>query len=340
MANRPTIRGVAELAGVSPTTVSLVLNDRADNIPAATRERVMEAVKTLGYRPNANARALGGARSHTIGFITDIIASAGYGGRSVQGAQELCWRNDKLLLIVNTGDDPEILNAAVGIMRDRDVDGIVYAAMSMRRFEVPAESPDDVPTVLMNCYDAEGRYPAVLADEFEGGRTATRALIEAGHRRIAMLRGEPPVDAGDLRFQGYLAALDDAGIPFDPELAPVASWFPAGGYTSTTALMGLPEPPTGIYCVNDWVALGCYEALKEMGLSIPGDVSVVGCDNDELAGLMRPGLTTIQLPHYELGRAAVELLLNPDAPRPQGPVRIACPLVRRDSVRSPRCFPP
>lgn len=337
---RPTIRAVAEYAGVSPTTVSLVLNDRADNIPASTKERVREAVDALGYRPNANARALGGARSHTIGFITDIIASAGYGGRSVLGAQELCWKNDKLLLIMNTGDDPEILRAAVDIMRDREVDGIVYAAMSMRRFEVPANSPEDVPTVLMNCRDEDARYPAVLADEFEGGRTATRTLIEAGHRRIAMLRGEPPVDAGELRFQGHLAALEEAGIPFDPALAPVASWFPAGGYSSTRSLMALPEPPTGVYCVNDWVALGCYEALKEMGLSIPGDVSVIGCDNDELAGLMRPGLTTMQLPHYELGRRAIELLLNPDEPRPEGAVRIACPLVRRDSVRPPRCHSP
>lgn len=336
---RPTIRSVAKRAGVSPTTVSLVLNGLASSISEPTRERVMQAVRELDYRPNANARALGGARSHTIGFITDIIASAGYAGRSVMGAQELCWKKDKLLLIVNTGDDADILKAAVEIMRDREVDGLVYAAMSMRRVELPVDDID-IPLVLMNCYDDAGRFPCVLADEIGGGKTATKALIDAGHRRIAMLHGAPRVDAGELRLLGYQAALEEAGIPFDPALVPVASWFPDGGYASTMALMALAEPPTAFFCVNDWVAMGCFEALKELGKRIPGDVSVVGCDNDELAGRMRPGLTTIQLPHYELGRAAVELLLNPDGARPEEPVKIPCPLVIRESVRSPRVVSP
>ncbi len=332
MARRPTIRSVAEEAGVSPTTVSLVLNNNASAIPEATKERVVQAVRKLGYRPNPSARALSSSQTHTIGFITDVIASSGYAGRSIAGAQELSWANDKVLLIVNTGGDAAITRAAVEMLCDRQVDGVIYAAMSMCGVDLP-DALLQIPTILVNAYDRQGRFPAILADEELGGHTATRTLIDAGHRRIGMLYGVPEVDAGLARLAGHRRALAEAGIAFDPALVIPDCWFPEGGYRSTKALMTLDEPPTALFCVNDWVAMGCYEAVKELGLSIPGDLAIIGYDNHELAGLLRPGLTTMQLPHYDLGRKAVECLLAPaGSVEPNAVIHLPCPLIRRHSV--------
>ncbi|WP_376967686.1 LacI family DNA-binding transcriptional regulator (plasmid) [Azospirillum sp. A26] len=332
MSSRPTIKSVAAEAGVSTTTVSLVVNNNADAIPETTRERVWQAVRKLGYRPNPSARALSSSQTHTIGFITDVIASSGYAGRTIVGAQELSWANDKVLLIVNTGGDAAITRAAVDMLRDRQVDGIIYAAMSMCAVELPAELLT-MPTVLVNAYDPRDRFPSILADEELGGYTATRALIEAGHRRIGLLYGLPEVDAGRERLAGYRRALAEADIAWDDRYVRSDCWFPEGGHRSTMALMALEQQPTALFCINDWVAMGCYEALKELGLSIPKDVAVVGYDNHELAGLLRPGLTTMQLPHYELGRKAVEYLLgSPEAQAANRMIRVPCPLIRRSSI--------
>lgn len=337
-ARRPTIHTVAQRAGVSATTVSFVLNDAPHaRVSPATRERVVAAAAELGYRPNSVAKSLRTARSRSIGFITDHIAASQYAGDVIRGAHDRAWSAGEMLLVVNSEGRADVEAAAVEMLLDRQVDGIIYATRGFRGVQ-PVDSLRRVPTVLANCYDAEGALPSIGPDDRGGGATATEALIDAGHRRIAFISGRPagPVaPAADERLAGYRAALDAAGLDFDPDLVRHSNWRPSGGYAETKARMALAEPPTGIFCVTDTVAIGAYEALKELGLGIPDDVAVVGYDNIELAAELTPPLTTVALPHMEMGRWAVERLAarcrgaDPDG---GDHTTLTCPLIARAST--------
>jgi LacI family transcriptional regulator len=177
----------------------------------------------------------------------------------------------------------------------------------------------------------------VVPAETAGGRRATEALIAAGHKRIAHITGEMWMDAARDRLRGYREALADAGLPDDPHLVIEGNWLPSAGYECTRALMSLANPPTAIFCSSDRMAVGCYEALKELGLRIPDDVSVVGYDDDEVARHLSPLLTTVVLPHRLMGRWAIEQARLPEAGRDKYPVvKLECPLIERDSVGPPR----
>lgn len=331
----PTIGDVARLAGVSPTTVSFVLNDVAGSgISEATTTRVRASARELRYRPNATARLLRTDRSHTIGFVTDEIASTPFAGDVIKGAQEAAWEAGKILMIVNTGENREIESSAVGMMLERRVEGIIHAAMYHRVVRPPADSRE-VPTVLLNCYSEDDLWPSVVPDEVAGGRTATEALLDKGHERVGFINLPPGLPAAAGRLQGYKRALDASGLPFDDALVGCGDGTARGGYRLAAGLMRAPEPPTAIFCGNDQTAMGAYEALKERGLRIPEDVAVVGFDNQEIiAAHLRPALSTVALPHHEMGRWAVEYLIDEAARGETPPTRraIACPYVERESV--------
>ena len=197
----------------------------------------------------------------------------------------------------------------------------------------------EVPTVLLDCFSADRRLTSIVPDEVAGGRTATRVLLEHGHRRIGMINLNysfaPTAALG--RLQGYQEALASAGVTFDPTLVIESNSHADGGYAAIAPLMSLPDPPTALFCATDRMAMGAYDALRDLGLRVPDDVSVVGFDNQELiAAYLRPALTTVALPHYAMGRWAVEHLLQLiDSPASGPPVQFLepCPLVLRDSVR-------
>ena len=335
---RPSMYDVAREAGVSQTTVSFVINDTPGaNIPQETRDRVMTAVKELNYRPNAMARGLSLQRSNTIGFISDEIATSPHAGKTIQGAQDAAWRRDKLLLVIDTGGDPAREEAAVEAMLERQVEGIIYASW-FHRVVAPPPQISQVPAVLVDCY-VEGRsLPSVVPDEVQGGRTATEALLEKGHRRIGFIGNcDPgPVPATIGRLEGYKQALAAYEVPFDPALVVPISGVASEGYRCAKELMALPEPPTALFCFNDVRAMGAYAALRDLGLAIPDDVAVVGFDNLELiATNLFPPLTTLELPHLEMGQWAVEYLIRQgERELPETPVqmRLICPYIERLSV--------
>ena len=337
--NTVTMHQVAAAAGVSQATVSLVLNKTGGSrVAESTRRRVLQAVEELGYRPNAAAKTLRDGTAGLIGFVGDVVASSPFAGRIVEGAQARAWDDGMLLLTVNTGGDPRIEAAAIESLLSHRVAGIVYASMYHRRLQVP-DVLDDVPTVVLNSEDASGRARAVVPDEHAGGRQATELLLDAGHRRIAMINiatvasGLP---AAVERHQGYRDALQDAGFPIDPSLVREGDGNPQAGYDHTIALMSLAAPPTAIFCANDRTAWGAYQALESLGLRVPSDVSIVGFDNQEtLAPFLRPGLTTLELPFVAMGRRAVDILLD-DAVQADGPEHIGCPILTRGSVAAPR----
>ena len=195
-----------------------------------------------------------------------------------------------------------------------------------------------MPVVLLNCYVADHSLASVLPAEVIGGQMATQRLIDAGHRRIGYINGEPWMDASRDRLKGYRRALAGADIPFDADLVRNGNWEPSAGYEHTRVLMALERPPTAIFCGNDPMALGCYEALKELGLVIGRDIAVIGYDDREIARYIHPPLTTILLPHYEMGVEAAEWLLDLAA-RPQVPaaqVKVEGRLIERASVGAKR----
>jgi len=329
-----TMKDVAHHAGVSRTAVSLVLNDRHDvTLAQETRERVLRSAAELGYRPNAGARALAQQRSDWYGLVTEIV-TAPFAVEIIKGAQDRAMVDGKYLLIASTESDAVAETAAIERLLEQRVEGLLLAATWHRAVTVP-ELAREVPTVLINCFDAEGRFPAVVPDERTGGRRAAERLLAAGHRRIGFVNLDPGIPAAVGRRLGFHDALRDAGLEPDETLEISGHATADGGFEATEQLLDLTEPPTAIFCANDRMAMGAYDAIKERGLRIPHDVAVIGFDNQELiASYLRPGLTTVALPFDQMGATGVDLLAAITAGQPTDTrvVTVDCPLLERSSV--------
>ncbi len=338
----PTMHDVAAAAGVSQATVSLVLNSASGSrFSEETRKRVRDAVDRLGYRTNAHAKVLREGVAGMIGFIGDSVATSPFAGAIIEGAQQRAWEDGLLLLTVNTGGDKDLEAASLDTMLSYKVAGVVYAAMYHRRLEVP-EALAGVPSVVLNSQDRAGRIPSVAPDEVRGGYVATRRLLEAGHSRVGLINIETlesglPAAMG--RYEGYTQALEEAGLALDRAVIRFGAGNEEDGYRYAMELMTAAKPPTAIFCANDRTAWGAYQAVSELRLSIPGDVSIVGFDNQStLAPHLRPGLTTLELPFVAMGRRAVDLILQ--GAEPDGRVELMeCPLIERNSVTHPKEMP-
>lgn len=322
---------VARAAGVSQTAVSFVLNDRPDAmIPEETRARIWQAVADLGYRPNAMAQGLRRGRSSLLGFVTDEIATTPFAGQIIRGAQDAAWAHHRILTLVNTDKRGDLESEAVGALLKHQVEGIIFATMYHHEISLPTIL-DDMPIALVNCYCADASVAAAVPDEEQGGYDATSHLLAHGHRDIAYLSNVDDIPATHGRLAGYRRALQAFDVPFREERAPRMPSVQEGGYDAAMALMQEPNRPTALFCFNDRMAMGAYAALQTLGLRIPEDVSVVGFDNQELiAAHLRPPLTTLQLPHYEMGRWGVEALLGKVDTASR--TLIPCPLIKRESV--------
>ncbi|MGW0817912.1 LacI family DNA-binding transcriptional regulator [Streptomyces viridiviolaceus] len=335
---RPTSRDVARLAGVSHTAVSFVFNGRAEgNLSPATQERIRQAAEQLGYRPDPVARGLRRRRTAVIGLVTDEIASSPFAGRLLRGAMETAWGSGHLVLTVDSGGDPAKEDAAVAELLDRRVDGIVYAAMSLRRVRVP-EGLHRTHAVLANCLPEDGSLPAVVPAERAGGRTAARLLLDAGHRRVAVVGGLDDIASAE-RLRGFRDALRAEGVTVPKEWVVRTGGEISGGHEGALRLLGTgpaERRPTGVFCYNDRVAAGVLHAATRLGIAVPEDLSVIGYDDQEhMAAFLAPPLTTVALPHRAMGEAAARLLLDAiDTGRtpPATVRRIACPVVTRASV--------
>lgn len=335
---RTTIKDVAARSGVSITTVSHVLNEVAGKrVSDATRERVFRAAEELGYRPNRLAQGLRTQRTGMIGFLSDEILTTPYAGRMIMGAQDAAQAGDVLLLVLNSDDDPVLAARQLDALLERDVDGLVYATYYHRVVAPPAQLRQ-LPSVLLDARTDDDGLSSVVPDEIGGSRAAVEELLAAGHRRIGFLNNADDIPAKPLRLVGYRTALAAYGVDFVEELVMVAPSNTRGAFAAATALLTATAPPTALFCATDLMAMGAYQAVHELGLRIPDDVSVVGFDDQELvADSLRPGLTTVALPHYAMGRWAVETLLRQIADptlEPQHEIA-GCPLVRRSSVAPP-----
>ncbi|WP_283540661.1 LacI family DNA-binding transcriptional regulator [Rhodococcus opacus] len=335
-----TMRDVAEHAGVSVATVSLVINNKKrDRIGEATRTRVKKAVAELGYRPNILAQSLGTGQSRFIGMIADAIATLPYAGQILRGAQEEAWRNGYVLLVVDTDDVAELTDDALRMMIDHKAVGVLYSTWYHTEVQPPSLLAS-VPSVFVNCFTSDPTGYAVVPNEVQGGFAATQLLTSQGHRRIAFVNSTEIAPSTSGRFEGYREALAEVGVGVDPALQvsidpDAAGGFQEAGYAAGHELLSRGNAPTAVFCYNDRVAMGMYDALKEHGLSIPGDIAIVGFDDQEvIAAHLRPRLTSIALPHYELGVRGVQALLKrvEQGDSLTGVERIDCPPVVRSSI--------
>jgi LacI family transcriptional regulator len=340
MPGRVRISDVASAAGVSIATVSASLNDvESARISADTRARVRAVADRLGYVPNRLAQGLRVQRSGTIGFVGDTVATTPYAVEMILGALEAARAADRVVLLMNTEGHRDLEARELATLLQHQVDGVLYATMYHRRVEVPA-ALSDTPVVLVDAETADPTVSSVVPDEVAGAMTAVGELLGNGHRRIAFINNADPATlAATGRLEGYKRALGQAGIDIDPVLIiTAADSGPEGGYRAARQLLALPEPPTGLFCFRDPMAMGVYRATLEAGLAIPQDLSVVGFDDMELvASGLFPGLTTVALPHYEMGAWGITRLLalmeSPNGKAEQ--VKLCGQLIRRRSVAPP-----
>lgn len=338
---------IAKLVGVSQSTVSLVLNHMTGaKVSGATRDKVFAVAAELGYQlprrkttAPAAPPAPSGVRRNLVVYLADEVATSPHPAVTIDGARSAAWEHNCLVSVHVTGGDRELEDATLeAVLGNPAVLGVVYATIFTREVELPARLQNPaLPCVLLNCTSRPRTRSSVVPGEVGGGFAATEHLINHGHRRIGFINGEPWMDAARDRLKGYRQALATADLPFDAQLVRDGDWMSGSGFEHAMALLQLERPPTAIFCANDLMALGALEAAKQLGLAVPGQVSVLGYDDQEIARHAHPALSTVLLPNYAMGQWAVERLLEeaaseePSAPRH---IKMDCPLVPRDSVSS------
>lgn len=331
------MQDVARAAEVSQATVSLVLNGVAGiRVSEQTRQRVIRAAEELGYRRSPRLRA-DDREGAVIGLIIDDLNASPFASPLFEGAREAAWEHHCVVNIVTTRNLVAIEGAAIEAMLRQPVIGIIYATLITREVEPPSLGAA-VPMALLNCYDRSGEYASVIPDDVAGARALTNALLAAGHQRVGHIAGEAWLDAGRDRLLGYREAIEARGLAFDPALVQSLGSALQAGYNGTHALLDMADPPTAIFCFNDRMALGALDAIRERGLRVPDDISIVGFDNDPFVTSLFPGgLTSAVLPHEEMARWAVEhiLAVRRRARDEQLKRRMDCSIIRRKSIGRP-----
>ncbi len=330
---RVTLMDVAQRAGVSRTTASFVMTGRRDmRISTDAEQRVLTAARELNYRPSLLARSLRTNLSQTIGLLSDTIASEVFAGEVVRGAMTTALLHDHLLFIGETEGDPEVEKRLMQSMLDRGVGGFVYASMYTRTVRL-SKSLREQPLVLLNSLARGKTLPSIIPDDLEAGKAAARELLRHGHRDQIVVVGEKVhnVLAAAERLAGVEGVLREQGMELMNSID--ALWWPEYAHTAVGEFLAAGHRPTAFICFNDRLAMGTYQAISDWGMRVPEDVSVISFDDSDLARWLRPQLTSIAIPHFEMGRRAVETLLSPN----RQPIvdRIPMPMRERDSVGPP-----
>ena len=312
--NRPTMTDIARIAGVSQSSVSLVLNEMSGSrISQETQMKVREAAHKIGYKlPGVrhDAPPVTSVEKETIAFIVDEISTSPHPVVSLDGARDYAFEQGFLVSAHATRSNPDLEDAVLrSVLRDPTVVGVIYATIFTRKVTVPKQL-QNIPTVLLNCYAEPRQQVAIVPGEVAGGFAATAYLTSLGHKRIGFINGEVWMDAAVDRLKGYKQALATADIAFDESLVRNGDWLPLRGYEAGLELLSMDNPPTAIFCGNDLMAIGVMEAAAEKGLAVPEQLSVMGYDDQELARYTHPPLSTLVLPNYEMGQKAAEMLID------------------------------
>ncbi|MGC5328409.1 catabolite control protein A [Brevibacillus sp. SYSU BS000544] len=302
-----TIYDVAREAGVSMATVSRVVNGNP-NVKPTTRKKVLAAIERLGYRPNAVARGLASKKTTTVGVIIPDISSLFF-SELARGIEDIATMYKYNIILCNSDQRLEKELQLINTLLEKQVDGLLFMGGEVKEDHLQALSTAAVPVVLAATRDADNVLPSVTIDHFQAAYDATQSLIEEGHQRIAMITGPLHDPLGGLvRFEGYKQALADANIPFKEELVANGNYRYESGLARMSEFLQLAEPPTAVFAASDEMAIGAIHAVQDAGLHVPNNIEVIGYDNIRLAEMVRPRLSTVVQPMYDIGAVAMRLL--------------------------------
>ena len=339
LSKRGTIASIASIAGVSIPTVSRVLHNRPDVAPE-TRKRVEQAIEESGFVRNRVKHTMRKKSSNIVDMLVPGLDSL-YSVEIVRGVEEALARTEFRLALSITHDSFQLEQRwLTKVLNGGATDGAILVLSQGQQQYFDTLHHHKIPFVVVDQRGELGPdIPSVGATNWLGGRLATEHLISLGHRRIGVISGPPLMRCSQDRLSGYRSALEDAGIPFDPELIRSGAFLQQDGYDQTCVLVDLPEPPTAIFAGNDVQAMGVYGAIRARGLSIPDDMSVVGFDDVAISSVVTPALTTVRQPLIEMGRVATTMLLHLIAGEPLDSTRVelTTTLTVRDSC-SPNRF--
>ena len=318
------IKQVAAQAGVSSATVSHVIN-RTRYVSEAVREQVQFAMHELDYHPNALARSLRSGQTYTLGMILPDSANPFFAevGHNIEIA---AFEAGYSVILCNTENDFEKESLYIDVLTNKQVDGMIFVSTGERSDSLKNLLEMKIPTVVMDRDFPELELDVVLADSFQGGELATQHLISLGHKRIGCIAGPSSINPSSRRLAGYKQALQAAHLAIEPELIMNGDFHPESGWEMGRAMLSQPNVPTAIFACNDLMAIGVLRAATELGLSVPGDLALVGYDDIELASYTNPPLTTIKQPEVEMGLATLNFLLGRIKDKQTAPQRALLPV--------------
>lgn len=330
-----TLSEVAHAAQVSPMTASRAINNRS-GVSWETREHVLKVAADLGYVVNRAAQKLSGGRSHVIGVIATDLENQ-YTGALIASMSEAAWEVGYETLIYSHVEREKRPSGSVVQLLRQISDGVI-AVLPLEFGYLGELASISIPVITVDHVGEHADFPSVATDCYDGARAAVRHLIDLGHRRIAYVAGDERLASARERRHAYIETLVQHGLDVDPSLIIVGDFSEQRGFTAAAKLLSLPRPPTAIFAANDMSAFGAIAAIREAGLRVPDDMSVVGFDDIPSAKQFNPALTTVRQPLYQIGRSAVDTLLAHIAGiEPVSPlVTLPTEMVVRASTATPR----
>ncbi len=329
-----TIKEIARSAGVSPATVSRALNDDP-RVSPDTKKRICAVAQDLDYRPNICAKGLASQKTFTIGYMIPDITDRFY-GEVMRGIEEITDTNDYSIILFNTDYQADKERRAINFLREGRIDGLIAYVSNRVIDECISLVNHNLPLVTLGHFIDEIKTTKIGCNNISSAYTATEYLIKAGHRRIAHVAGHMETKTAKQRMQGYRSALETYDIPVNPDWIVPTNYEEETAYENSYRFLKREKGNiTAIFAANDMLAVGCYRAIYELGLSVPEDISVVGHDDTGMASILRPGLTTMHQHTEKIGRLAAQHLFAKIANGNDKPKDIILPttLVERNSVR-------
>jgi LacI family transcriptional regulator len=330
-----TIKDIARVAGVAPSTVSKALNG-SDEVSETTRANISAVAARLGYRPNSIARSLRVRSTHTLGVITNDRDGA-FTTAMVHGVAKVASDHSFGVFLCNSYGGLSKERQHIELLLDKQVDGIIMTSFKVEERGAPAAPTGEVPLVYLYSYTSATESPCVLPDDEGGGRLATEHLVRLGHRRIGFINGPPNFEATHLRLAGYRKTIEEHGLPVEPGLMETAGdWNQDSGFRLAQQLISHPDPPDALVCASDDLAAGAILGLSELGLKVPNDIAIVGFDDRPFAAHLPIPLTTVALPLVEMGELAAQAMFAAISGEPVANelTRVPCRLVVRASCGS------
>jgi LacI family transcriptional regulator len=331
-----TIYDVAREAGVSMATVSRVVNNNP-NVKPQTRKKVFEAIERLGYRPNAVARGLASKKTTTVGVVIPDISNTIF-SELARGIEDIANMYHYNIILCNADKKKDKEIRVINTLLEKQVDGLLFMGGAVTDEHLQAFKSSSVPIVLCATTDVNKAIASVDIDHEQAAFDAVNHLIEKGHRSIAMISGtlQDPAN-GFARYQGYKKALEAAGITIREDYVRVGNYKYESGLEVTKHFLGLNERPTAIFAATDEMAIGAIHTLQDHGLRVPEDISVISVDNIRMASMVRPQLTTVAMPMYDIGAVSMRLLtklMNKETKEASELMQVILPheIIHRNSV--------